>query len=686
MGEASPDAYQTYRIQDGEFDGWKPLPDNAFLKPRNRPRAESGRPAKSGPGPQPTAHQREEFRGDESPADGGGASACAAVAEGATPAQSVLLKYATAISVAGYLLFLLWGVASAFYPATKLPWYSNSDENVVVTEVIRFSGLDFRQEFYDMPGTPLMMLGAAEWRVYHASATLLRRFSGGIDLFTASHLQQLFTLMRWNSLLFYLASSLLIFRIVWRLSDNPCAGAAAATLLLFSRGYAVTVPSLRVEPMALFLVLTAIVILTEAEGRSRALWAGVLGGTAAACRMHSIIATVSILTLLLWGQTWGRAEAYSIRFRRFLAILAAVLICGSAALFFELRVPAGERPQFPLAFALLGKALLAVAIVTAAAVGAYAWRGLRPMVVGAITKEFLLLMSGLALGFLAGTPTIFTRFASLLRSLDFYQGPGYRDAASLHLPFPALLSSYLSFYLKAAAPDTIAQTLLIAGSIAAILLYKRRWFLPYLIGWLTFFVSKPLTLARAEHHIAVWAAFYAVLASIPVALLFEALRRRLSPWAVLGAQVLALGLLWRGLTHSPTEIVRTMAGHAERLQNIDALHRWIPAHTGERETFMIAFYCFGPEIFEQWQREQKVFLPNTRSDRREYRLWWGMQSELKGLSGYACLTPEDVGYMKQWELKRAGEGIDPLHDRRFVPVQSFGNGPNQVELLRFNMK
>jgi hypothetical protein len=599
----------------------------------------------------------------------------------------VLPKYATAALVAVYLVFLLCGIGTTFYPALGMPWFSSSDENIVVTEVIRFSGFDFRQDFFGMPGTPLMLIGAAEWRLYYWRAAILHPSSGGIGLFTSQHMQQLFTVMRWNSLLFYLLSALLLFRIVWRLTD-PYSGAAAATLLLFSHAYAGTVPSLRVEPATLCFMLASILVLTESERASRALWAGVLGGVAAACRLHSITATLPILTILLFEQTWRRDATYSPRFRRLLAILAAATFCGSVALFCSFRYSSGPlHSLYPLVFGLLARTCLGVGILVAGAAGAYYSRKLRPAVVRTITPELVLLTAGIALGFLAGTPTVLTRYEALLRSLDFYLGPGYRDAAAVHLPFHAQLSSYLSFYLKAIVSEKLPIALLAAGTGLVIFGYRRRLFLPYLIVGASFFVSKPLTLARAEHHISLWIPFYAVLCAVPIAAMFETLRRRSNPYLVPVTGLVTLGLLWTGLRDSHSYLMGVvMARHAERLQNIETSRRWIPAHTADDATFMIAFYCFGPEIFEAWQRDLGVFLPNTRADGRHYQLWWGNQSALRGHSGYACLTPSDIGYMKQWELRTAGEGIDPLHDGRFFLVKSFGHGPNQVDLLQFDMK
>ena len=131
------------------------------------------------------------------------------------------------LAIAILLALTIWHVARMLRPSLSLPWFTSSDENVLVGEVIRFSGLDFRQGFFDMPGTPLMLLGAFEWRLYYSFAHLAHSAGAGLNVFTFQHLQRLFTMLRVDSLVFFILSALLLFRIVYK-AANEYAGAAAA--------------------------------------------------------------------------------------------------------------------------------------------------------------------------------------------------------------------------------------------------------------------------------------------------------------------------------------------------------------------------------------------------------------------------------------------------------------------------
>lgn len=64
------------------------------------------------------------------------------------------------------------------WPTLYKEWFFSSDEYVYVAEVIRFSGGDFRQRFFDIPGTPFMFLTTAVLAFQHAVAILLDLLAG----------------------------------------------------------------------------------------------------------------------------------------------------------------------------------------------------------------------------------------------------------------------------------------------------------------------------------------------------------------------------------------------------------------------------------------------------------------------------------------------------------------------------
>src|SRR5262249_19576906 len=141
----------------------------------------------------------------------------------------------------------------------------NADEYVVVAEVIRFLGLDFRQHFVDMPGTPMMFLAAAIWFLYFVAqcATGFFPIQRGIDEFTFDHISGLFAMLRGITLVSFALSLVILYRLMSRLTNR--AGAATATLILgMSTAYAEASSFIRVEPLALCLMLSSLLLLVGA--------------------------------------------------------------------------------------------------------------------------------------------------------------------------------------------------------------------------------------------------------------------------------------------------------------------------------------------------------------------------------------------------------------------------------------
>lgn len=608
------------------------------------------------------------------------------LAQRAPSTAKKLSGYSLHIVITAYLLFLCWQIVSTFSGNVSLPWYSKSDETVIAAEVIRFSNGDFHQHFYDMPGTPLMLFGAAQWTFFDWWSVLTHDVKGSMNQFSFQHLQQLLVLLRADNVFFYLLSAVLLFWIVSR-SANACAGAAAATILLMNSAYAETGASLRVEPLAMCFMLGGVLVLTECSWRSAPFWAGALGGLAAACRVHSITATLPILLLLLFKQTWGKQASYSPGFRRLAASVAVLLVIASALLFYYFGpAPNPLKASYALAFALFAKTSVMLGAVTIVLVLLYSYGRSRIAVVNTITPKFFGMIGGLALGFVTGTPTVFRQYEALLRSLNFYLGPVYRDAVAMHYSLGKQIVTFLSFYFKIIAPDFVVLVLLVSG--AGLILCSQRWrpLWPYLVVGISFFFSKPVDLVRGEHHIAMWVPFYAIVCVVPIAALYEALKKHGQAWRYSTALFAAVTLmsLHAELRNGPANLAEQAAQRSERLHNVDLSRSWIKANTKKDSSFMIAFSCFGPEVFYSWFKSMGLDVPNTTNDGREYIIWWGFQSALKGRSGFACLARSDVPFMQQLELRQVGEGLDPLHDNRFHVLQSFGHGSNQVFLLWFD--
>jgi hypothetical protein len=83
----------------------------------------------------------------------------------------------------------------------------------------------------------------------------------------------------------------------------------------------------------------------------------------------------------------------------------------------------------------------------------------------------------------------------------------------------------------------------------------------------------------------------------------------------------------------------------------------------------------------------RVPVPAGAVDGRDYVIWWGHASALRGRDGYACVTPSDLDSIKdRLDIKEPGEGTNPYSDARFHRLASFGSGANEVDLFHFDYK
>src|SRR5262249_48697578 len=215
-----------------------------------------------------------------------------------------------------YLGVLIAFALSSLWPLLLRAWFHNSDEYVFAFEVIRFVQLDFHQHFFDMPGTPLMFLASLLWALYYGAACALGLFSfhRGIAEFTFERLPEVFVLLRGLTLFFYCLSLVLVFHLAARLMNRPAAWLATLIMAMSPR-YAHMSGFVRVESLAICLMLAGLVVLVRAverrpveeEAGTRRWWnsidamslAGVLVGLGAATRLHGVTAALPALALLI---------------------------------------------------------------------------------------------------------------------------------------------------------------------------------------------------------------------------------------------------------------------------------------------------------------------------------------------------------------------------------------------------
>jgi len=475
---------------------------------------------------------------------------------------------------------------------------------------------------------------------------------------------------------------------------NRAAACVASLMLAASPPYASYSTFIRVESLAMCLMLLAILCLLYRErlpslrsGLSEGaqaggilFLAGVFAGLAAATRLHSITATVPVIALYLMLTPQNRSSG-SLWWLKAAALATAAALAAGTWLVFVRWGP--ELASLPHARQMLTKMIVGGSAALAVAGVLYSTSWTRRILVRIVSPELVLVMAGCAAGLLVGMPTVVRHPGPLLHSMEMYNGL-YVDWARAGLPLWQNVQTYLLTYFRAVVTGPPWGLLLALGA-ALILVCRDRRLIPFLAGAVLFFVSKPLNLVAAPHHVILWIPFYAIVASYPVGLLY----RRLSTYPRAALSVVALGCAWLGVAgiFGPALVPDNTALVERRLDSVLQATAWIKQNTEPGATVAIAYYCFNPDIFYSYMRWLEVPVPESVSDGRNYIVWWGHASALKDTAGYACVTHADIpGIKAQLDATAPGEATDPFTDVRFRPLKSFGLAADEVTVFHFDYR
>ena len=612
-------------------------------------------------------------------------------------------RHSTAASAICLAILLAFSLRYMLVPLSR-SWFFSSDEYVRAAEVIRFLNLDWHQRVFDMPGTPFVMLSAGLWALFYPLRTWLSPdpASPGIIAFTYHHLDWFFTFLRTCTIFFYAASLVVLFSVARRLLNH--AGAFLACLLvMMSSNYASYSSFCRVESMAIFLALSALLVAYHALEKSpnrlgaRPSWrdpmilAGLLVGVSAAARMHSITASMPLLLLiLLFDERVRRRQQYP-RWTRSLAVylVPSMFVAGFVCYWWASSRVAAD---FPHAAALLMKVGIALVIAPLAAVLLYHITSTRPALLRAAGPEAIKIGMGCFGGFLLANFTAIPQYRFFLGSIDEYLG-NYIDWQRTMWPLWTNIRWYAGFYLKVFAPDTILIILLLTSVIWIVISRNRKLF-PYLFVFILFFVSKPLNLRAFPHHALPWLPYFAILCAFPVAEIYSILvsraaihaKWRLAAAGAAAALFVAIGLQ---LTNGPRQAADASRLSQGRLEHISQATDWIKLHTPSSTTVAVSYFCFNPGVFYVWLQGLGVPVPAAEFDGRRYIIWWGKRDQLEGLAGYACGTGGDTAVsadLDKLAIVDPNQVVDVYHDPAFQRVASFGNDFNAVDLFRFDFR
>jgi hypothetical protein len=186
-----------------------------------------------------------------------------------------------------------------------------------------------------------------------------------------------------------------------------------------------------------------------------------------------------------------------------------------------------------------------------------------------------------------------------------------------------------------------------------------------------------------------WLPFFFIVCAYPLAKLVDRIPKHTisgeaSAVAILSAVVLGCVL---SLTSGPQLARAGVFATERRLQNIGRATAWIKQNTQPQGPVAISYFCLNPDAFYTWLRSLEVPVPLSVFDGREYLMWRGDRSTLRGRTGYACATPSDVVSIKtNLDVQSFGEGTDPYSDPRFERVATFGSGPDEVDLFHFDQR
>ena len=589
-------------------------------------------------------------------------------------------------------------------------WFYTADEFMIAGESIRFVDLDPRQHFFDLPGTPFMILTAVLWSGLRQIAQWLAPdpWNGGIDPsttgiigFTYRHLDWLLTLLR-SETVFFWACSLVLLYLVSRKLMHQAGACVACLVLMMSPAFSFFSSFCRVESMAVAFTLAALLAAYRAlekggaqlgarpSWRDSLIWAGALAGVAAGARLHSIAASGMVIFLvLLCDERTPRRDRYPgwvLSAARYgvpsISLVGVVCFCLAKWQW---------SAEFPHAGAVLVKAAVGLAIAPFVAVLLYRSPAIRPILIRAAGPETIKVGIGTVCGFLLSNPMLIPRFRHFLQTIEMYS-LDYQDWTRSTWPLWKNIRWYVAFYARNFAPDRVLGLLLVGGAILAVASGGRR-LRPYLLTLVGFFVSKPLNMIAAPHHTLLWLPFFALLCGYPVARLYDFVRARdagsvkwrLAAGGAAAAAYLAIAL---SLSNGPAMAASQVQGDRARLANIEKASDWIHDNTRLDSTVAISNPCFNPDIFYTWMKSLDVPVPAQVFDGRQYVIWFGIRGTISGLAGYACTAGPD-GMPANWDNRALTDPkhvSDPNREPGFQRVAAFGNGVNEVDIFRFDFR
>lgn len=613
----------------------------------------------------------------------------------------------TFIILGSIIAYSLWVAA---YPAFIFPWYANTEEFAYIQEIIRFVDFVFRQQFFDIPGTPLMIIGAFFWFIYYQFSILLSFADPalGIRHFSFEHMQQLYTLMRSLSYLFYAISIVLTFAIAQRLSTT-IGGYIAALLLALSPVYSFTILHLRIEPTSLtFVLLSVWLVLLAISSHKYSIYlaSGICSGLAMATRFPSLLACFSVVLAycviypeIFQEQKQRRWNTYLLVIGLLtlnlsgLIVLLAKLNILSRNLLTDLLLITAEG-NYPNATSKIQDLWLFIFAITSTLSITYIIPKSRRIIQPLIYSSILTVCFGCFIGFLLGVPTLLWSGNYFLASVEMFIDRNQVGQTFIH-NFWDMLYFFL-FGLPPWRKDTIVQpnesaqiwfrrfeagvlytywhAILFTIGLLIIFCQTYKRFYPFLFGIMIGITSQYGKLQTIRHLIA-WLPYFLIITALPPALLYEKLiastaliRRR---WSLNLFTLFTLSVLFLGTYSFQVDLIRFNEKQVqEKLYLSSKTDLWIAENINNSDkVFHTCCEPINQEVVLDWMQRNGVVIPAGIRKTDNSIIWFGDKESLvqagKGFIVISTATypSQYINYYKKIAPERL---IDPFRDPHFV--------------------
>jgi hypothetical protein len=600
-------------------------------------------------------------------------------------------------------LIIVYSLVLTGYPAITFPWYFNTEEFPYIQEILRFVEFDFRQQFFDMPGTPLIVLGTIFWSIYYWSSVLFGYAdpSEGVRYFSFEHMQSLYLLMRVISYFFYILSIVLTYLITRRLT-NSVGGLVAASLLSLSPIYGLSVLYLRIESLSLALVLLSvwlILIALHSHSYKAYFLSGTFAGFAMAARFPSGMAILPVL----FAYCAVFPQFFSLKKQKLsnnlfsIAITFLLLSASSISLLFRFKLLGRSIITDTLLLTADGtypkatntiQSLWMLLFLVAALVLLFAVLPItRAFLQKLIHSSFVTVSSGFLVGMFLGVPTILWSGNYLLASIENFSvrnKVGQNFIASLYDFVKFFLFGLVEWWKPGFVPPTdllksaeigviytYLHVLLLIAGLVIIAKTRNRLFYPILMGAILGILCQYGKLQTTRHLIA-WLPYFLMIMALPVALLYEkyeAIAKHKKQVYYLFSLV-AITLIFTTTYKIQVNSIQVLRGYfQEKLVLLSEMDQWLNENTQTTEkVFHVCCEPINEETIFDWMQRNGVKIPKGIRKSDQAIIWFGDKEPLTQVKkGYIVISTNSFPgqYVDYYKKMRPESLTDPFTDSHF---------------------